>query len=122
VTAVARILTAVFAMCAAAGVVACGSSSESASGDTEVVLVDVRTPAEYAEGHLDGATLISLEASDFESRIAELDEDARYQVYCRTGNRSAQAATAMREENLDVEDLGGIDAAAETTGLAVVTG
>ncbi|MBO3725190.1 rhodanese-like domain-containing protein [Actinomyces bowdenii] len=87
-----------------------------------VSLIDVRTPEEYAEGHLEGAINIDIAAEDFTSRIQGLDPGASYQVYCRSGSRSARAVAAMREAGLtQVTDLGGIQEAASTTGLATVT-
>ncbi len=63
-----------------------------------VVLLDVRTPQEYADGHLDGATNVDLNAPDFADRMAELDPDLTYAVYCRSGNRSATATAFMLQE------------------------
>ena len=88
--------------------------------DEDTVVVDVRTPAEYAGGHLDGAVNIDLQSGQFEAAISELDPEDAYVVYCRSGNRSAQAAAAMEAAGLDVHDAGGISEAAQATGLAVV--
>ncbi len=52
-------------------------------------LLDVRTPEEYQEAHLPGATLIPLEV--LEARSGELPQNETIVVYCRTGNRSLQA-------------------------------
>lgn len=71
-------------------------------------VIDVRTPEEFAEGHVEGADRIGLADPDFAARIADLDRDGAYVVYCRTGNRSAQAATQMRAAGLDVYDGGGL--------------
>jgi phage shock protein E len=74
------------------------------------VLVDVRTPEEFAQGHLAGAELIDFQAPDFRQRIAELPRDEPYFLYCRTGNRSAQAAAVMAELGFaDVVDGGGYE-------------
>ena len=59
------------------------------------VILDVRTPAEFASGHLEGARNIDVEASDFEQKISALDKTAPYAVYCRSGNRSGVAVAAM---------------------------
>ncbi len=59
------------------------------------VLLDVRTPAEFAEGHLEGAVNIDFQAPDFEQRVRELDPAGEYLVYCRSGNRSGQAVQVM---------------------------
>lgn len=71
-------------------------------------VIDVRTPAEYAEGHVVGALLIDVQAADFADRIAELDADEPYLVYCRSGNRSAVAAEQMVAADFsDIADAGG---------------
>ena len=86
------------------------------------MVIDVRTPEEFAEGHLEGALNISLQDAAFDQRIDALDPDGTYVVYCRTGNRSAQAAARMADAGFtDVTDAGGIDDAAAATGLEVVT-
>jgi phage shock protein E len=86
----------------------------------DVTIIDVRTPGEYASGHLADAVLIDIQAPDFEQRIAELDRDGAYVVYCRTGNRSAQAAARMDELGFtEVYDAGGfadLEAAGAATG------
>lgn len=99
----------------------CGGSEEVAV-DEGAVVIDVRTPEEYAAGHLDGAVNIDLSAPDFAARIDALDPDESYVVYCHSGNRSAQATAIMRDAGFDdVLDAGGIDDAAESTGRSVVT-
>jgi phage shock protein E len=78
------------------------------------VLLDVRTPAEVAEGHLAGAVLIDLQGPDFRAAVAELPRDEPYFVYCRTGNRSGQAIEIMRELGFtDLVNGGGFDDLAE---------
>ncbi len=56
------------------------------------VLVDVRRPEEFAQGHLPGAVNIEVTAPDFAQRIGALAKDAPTYVYCRSGARSASAA------------------------------
>lgn len=60
-------------------------------------VIDVRTPAEVADGHVVGALTIDLQDPGFREAIAELPRDEPYFVYCRSGNRSAQAIDVMRE-------------------------
>ncbi len=75
------------------------------------LLVDVRTPAEFAEGHLAGARNIPLD--QVRNRIAEFgpDRDARIVVYCRSGRRSGLARDALRELGFrQVLNGGGYDA------------
>lgn len=76
----------------------------------DAVIVDVRTPAEYATGHLEGALNIDLNAPDFRAKIAELEKDETYVLYCRSGNRSGQAKAIMEEMGFsDVTNAGGYD-------------
>lgn len=63
--------------------------------NTEFVILDVRTPAEFQQGHIKNAVLIDFRASTFVDRIKELDRNKLYLVYCRSGNRSQQAADIM---------------------------
>jgi len=66
-------------------------------GGSDVVLLDVRTPAETAQGKIDGAMEINISSPDFASKIAELDKDKTYLVYCRSGARSARACSMMAD-------------------------
>ncbi|WP_353828661.1 rhodanese-like domain-containing protein [Agromyces sp. SYSU T0242] len=86
----------------------------------ETVVVDVRTPGEYAEGHLDGATNLDLTSGELAAEIPALDPSDEYVVYCRSGNRSAQAAQLMEQAGLDVVDAGSLQNAADATGLPIV--
>jgi phage shock protein E len=60
-----------------------------------VVVLDVRTPGEFSQGHIQGAVNIDVEASTFNSEIAKLDKSKTYAVYCHSGNRSGVATQAM---------------------------
>lgn len=85
------------------------AADDSAAGlPSTRTVIDVRTPDEFAAGHVEGALLIDVSAPDFAERIAELDPEGEYLVYCRSGNRSAQAVATMRDTGLDVEDGGGL--------------
>lgn len=76
----------------------------------DLTIIDVRTPEEHAAGHLAGTELYDIQAPDFEDRIAALDPDGAYLVYCRTGNRSAVAVQAMADRGfVEVYDAGGFD-------------
>ncbi|GAB2798475.1 rhodanese-related sulfurtransferase [Hymenobacter luteus] len=59
------------------------------------VLLDVRRPDEFAQGHLPGAVNIEVTAPDFAQRVASLDQQAPTYVYCRSGARSAKAADQL---------------------------
>lgn len=87
-----------------------------------LTVIDVRTPAEFASGHLDGAVNLDLEAGQFTASIADLPHDAPYLVYCQSGRRSALAAQAMEDAGFtNVYDLGGISAW-QDAGFPVVAG
>lgn len=60
-----------------------------------VIVLDVRTPGEFSQGHIQGAMNIDVEASTFDSEIAQLDKTKTYAVYCHSGNRSGVATQAM---------------------------
>ncbi len=85
------------------------------------VVIDVRTPAEYEAGHLVGALNIDLRSSTFREQVQALESDKTYYLYCRTGNRSGQAAAIMREQGLDVRNVGGLSAL-QAAGAAVQAG
>jgi rhodanese-related sulfurtransferase len=88
----------------------------------ELTVVDVRTPGEFAAGHLEGAVNMDVEGGQFSAMIADLPTDAAYIVYCQSGRRSAIAAQAMVDAGFtEVYDLGGI-ADWQAAGLPVVTG
>lgn len=89
----------------------------------DLVVLDVRTPEEYAEGHLEGAVLVDFYDADFADQLAALDPDAPYLVYCRSGNRSGQALSVMEQLGFSsvVDVDGGIVAWADA-GLPVTTG
>ena len=65
------------------------------AGKGDFATLDVRTPQEFAEGHLAGAVNLDVQAPNFEKRLAGLDKGKTYLVYCRTGNRSRHAIQAM---------------------------
>jgi rhodanese-related sulfurtransferase len=86
------------------------------------VVLDVRTPKEFDEGHVADAALIDFYEADFADRIAELDPDASYVVYCRSGNRSGQAVALMQELGfVDVADVDGGVVAWSEAGFDLVT-
>ena len=118
---VRTLVAAVVALAAVVGLGACSSH-----GDTAVpagsVVIDVRTGAEYAAGHLQGAVNIDVEDAGFATRVGQLPKDGHYLVYCRTGSRAGAAKAQMASLGFtDVTNLGGVDAASKTTHLAVVT-
>lgn len=116
-----RLVAVLGALLLIATLAGCASAPEPVTVPDDAVIVDVRTPQEYADGHLDGARLYDVSGGQLAAALGSFDPDVQYFVYCRSGNRSAQAVTLMREAGLtDVVDLGSLDRAAQTTGLAIV--
>lgn len=104
------------------GLTAC-APAEPVDIGSDTVIVDVRTPEEYAGGHLDGAVNVNLQSGSFEQDILAFPLDGDYVVYCRSGNRSAQAAAIMADLGFEnVHDAGSVQSASTATGIAIVTG
>lgn len=74
----------------------------------EGVVIDVRTPREYADAHVAGARNIDIMSQSFGADIGALPKDGKYFVYCRTGSRSQRAAQIMREMGYDAYNVGGL--------------
>jgi rhodanese-related sulfurtransferase len=85
---------------------ACGSSGGSVTNlntpdfakkisDPAVVILDVRTPGEFNEGHIKGAVNVDYEGMNFEGEVNKLDKTKTYAVYCRSGRRSGLATEVM---------------------------
>ena len=74
-----------------------------------VQLVDVRTPEEYQEGHIEGAANIDfLDPLVFEEEFAKLDRNKPLMIYCRSGGRSAEAAEKLEAMGFkEIYDLEG---------------
>lgn len=70
-------------------------------GQPDYLLIDVRTPQEYAEGQIEGHTLINFFDPSFPDAIQKLDKSKNYLVYCRSGNRSGQACKLMENLGFD---------------------
>jgi phage shock protein E len=88
----------------------------------DAVVIDVRTPGEYTAGHLEGALNIDVQSADFDSRVSTLPTDGDYVLYCRSGSRSAAAASRLADLGFtSVTDAGAMSAATVSTGLPIVT-
>ena len=79
-----------------------------AVSDTSYVVLDVRTPAEHAEGHIPGThfNIDVLEDSYTETALKTLSKDKPVALYCRSGNRSKNAARILAENGYQVLELG----------------
>jgi rhodanese-related sulfurtransferase len=73
------------------------SEFSSKVAEAGVITLDVRTPGEFNEGHIEGALLVDFESGNFENEIATLDKSKTYAVYCRSGSRSGQAVRVMSD-------------------------
>ncbi len=109
---------------AAVGLSACAPTTSGAptvARETVTAVIDVRTPAEFAEGHLDGAVNIDLQSAEFATSIAQLDPAGSYVLYCKSGNRAGQALTLMEDQGFTtVVNLGDVASASVSTGLTIV--
>lgn len=103
--------TITFALMAVALLSGCSSSSaiknldvqpfSQIAAESSTYVLDVRTPGEYAAGHLPNAHNINVESSTFGAEIAKLDKHATYAVYCHSGRRSAIATAQMEKAGFD---------------------
>lgn len=70
---------------------------EQKMAEPEVQLIDVRTPEEFNEGHIENAVNINFMSDDFDANVANLDKEKPVMVYCKAGGRSAKAAARLKE-------------------------
>ncbi|HRW50677.1 MAG TPA: rhodanese-like domain-containing protein [Caldilinea sp.] len=74
---------------------------------SEHILIDVRTPEEFASGHIPGS--VNIPVDSLGQRLSEVPQDKPVVVYCRSGNRSNQAAQILDQAGYSqIYDLGGI--------------
>lgn len=69
--------------------------------DTNVVVLDIRTPKEFQAGHIKGATNINIGDLDFADRIKKLDKSKTYIIHCQAGSRSARACEQIKTMDFD---------------------
>jgi phage shock protein E len=69
----------------------------SSNDKNDYVLLDVRTPQEFNQGHIPGAVLIDIYDPKFREKVNQLDKDKSYYVICRSGNRSGKACEIMHD-------------------------
>lgn len=81
-----------------------------AAADPDFAILDVRTPGEFAGGHIENAVNMDFYASDFRDQLADLDRSRTYVVYCRSGRRSEGARDMMKDLGFEevYNVLGGI--------------
>ena len=64
-------------------------------GNPDFVILDVRTPGEFAAGHLEDAVNIDFNSGTFDADVGALDKSKTYLVHCAAGSRSAMATADM---------------------------
>jgi len=113
---------ALIAMFAIGSLSACATQNEDPAAFAAII--DVRTPEEWATGHLEGAVRIGIADADFAQQLDTLDKAADYYIYCRSGNRAGQAIDYMKSAGFTgkLVNGGAVANAAGQTGLAVLTG
>ena len=120
--------------CTAAAVCgcACGNAENNSDGTqaeqsapndmSSVILLDVRSPEEYASGYLQGALNIPHDRIEAEIAAVVPDKAAQIILYCRSGRRANTALETMRAMGYtNVSNFGGLEDARERLGLPVVT-
>jgi rhodanese-related sulfurtransferase len=65
--------------------------------DTNVVVLDIRTPDEFKTGHIRGAKLVDFRSADFAKKVGELDRSKTYVVHCASGRRSASSLETFQK-------------------------
>ena len=90
-------------------------------GNDNMILIDTRTPEEYAAGHLRGAVLIPHTRILAEIKGTAPDRSAKIVLYCRSGRRAETARAALMADGYsDVENLGGLEDAAKKLRIEIV--
>lgn len=126
------LLIALAATIAVAGCSASGATLETVSPEAaaeviantpDVVVLDIRTPEEFAEGFIEGASNIDFYRSDFAGQLDMLDKDAPYVVYCRSDNRSGDAMDVFADLGFtNVTEIDGGIVNWYESGLPIVSG
>jgi rhodanese-related sulfurtransferase len=70
---------------------------QSNKNNPDFIIIDVRTPDEFAQGHIEKAINIEYKAETFQDEISKLDKNKTYLIYCKIGVRSASARNIMKE-------------------------
>ena len=72
---------------------------EEKKGDTQFIILDIRTPGEYKAGHIHKSMLIDYYSKDFVDKIKQLDRSKTYLLYCRSGGRSGRSLRLFQKLN-----------------------
>ena len=84
---------------------------QSNQNNPDFVIIDVRTPGEFAGGHIESATNMDFYSETFRDMLNNLDKNKTYLIYCQVGGRSGSALDIMAELNFKeaYNILGGIN-------------
>jgi len=64
---------------------------EAHKGDSDFVILDIRTPGEYQSGHIKNSIMIDFYSKTFAEEVNRLDKEKTYLIHCRSGNRSTRS-------------------------------
>ena len=86
----------------------------------DFIILDVRTPGEFSEGHIENALNLDVNSESFTEEAAKLDTGKTYLIHCRSGRRSARAGALMEELGfVNIYDMDGGFIAWEKEGYPV---
>ena len=74
------------------------SASALLENDSSVVVLDIRTPAEFAQGHIKDAINVDFKSAGFSAALAKLDKSKTYLMHCRSGGRSGRALPTFKKQ------------------------
>ncbi|MGV6801529.1 MAG: rhodanese-like domain-containing protein [bacterium] len=87
-----------------------------------ITILDIRTPREYQSGHIDNAINLDFYDQHFSEKLADLDRDKSYVVYCQSGGRSSKAMKLIKQLQFkQVTHLNGGFSAWKRAGYEVVS-
>jgi len=90
--------------------------------DTDVLIIDVRTEAEWNSGYLENAIHIPLDTIEKNITLTEPDKNMEIYLYCRSGNRSEKATSILQDLGYkNVTNIGGIQSASTNLSIPIVT-
>ena len=67
------------------------------AASTDIRILDIRTPGEYSQGHIQGANMIDFKSANFAQEISKLDRHTPYVVHCASGGRSTKSLELFKE-------------------------
>ncbi len=93
------------------------------TNENDIQIIDVRTPEEYAQGHIENAVNINILGNNFETEVSKLDKSKKTLVYCKSGGRSTDTANKLKDLGFEnISNLEGGLLAWQNAGLKVSQG